>query len=779
MPLTKLKIKPGIDKENTNYANEGGFYYCDKIRFRSGTAEKLGGWVNQSTYTYKGVTRSLYNWETYTSDNLLGFGTNLKYYIENGGQYYDITPIRSTATLGVDPFATVTSSKVITVTAAGHGAGVGDSVTFSGVSGGGVVNGVTLNGEFEILTVPTGNSYTIAGAAAASGTSSGGGAAVVATYQINAGSTTVSALSGWGAGGWGLGGWGIGTSGSQSTQIRLWSQSKNGQDLLMAYRNGPIYLWVKDVSTYARAGLLSAAANNTAISGVATSTTGTSGGAGFTITLGDATLVDVGSVITGANVPANTTVTAVSGNTITLSASTTGAASGTYTFSYAGMFIPYQVSFILTSDINYFAMVLGANPYDPTNSATSFDPMLVRWSDENNPYQWVPTTFNQSGEQRLSNGSYLVTAANTRQETLIWTDAALYSAQYLGPPYVWGFTMLMDNISIASPNSVITVNNITYWMGTNEFYSYSGIVQTLPCALRHYVFSNLNVRQAAQVICGMNEGFKEIWWHYPSLNSQVNDSYIIFNFLENIWYYGTMNRTAWLDSGIREYVMGAYSSQGTYLSANVASPGANTTTAVIPVLNAYSFPSSGTIVIGSEQIPYTGISSGTSFIGCTRVAGAPAYTAYTPVTNLIPNQIAQHENGLDDVSVLSSPQAINAYIETADFDIGDGDKFILVYRIIPDLTFEGSTVNNPKAYLSIKPRTNPGSAYFNGSSNPTVTGTVSAPIPPNVYPVEQFTGQVYTRVRGRQMAFRIESVDIGVTWQLGAMRFDGRQDGRQ
>ena len=844
MPLSKLQFRPGINKESTNYSNEGGFWAGDKIRFRSGFPEKLGGWVNESfAYTFKGVARTLWNWVSLTSENLLGIGTSQKYYVQNsaGGLYNDITPLRTTTAvlLPADPITTVSGSKLVTVTAPGHGAAVNSYVAISGAT---AVGGLTISGEYEIVNLIDGNSYNIVASSAASSPATGGGAAVYASYQINAGSSSSTTTSGYGGGvyggtatstfvgsisgttltvtsvisgtiaagqnigdsvvatgttivsGAGLSwvvsisqsvssrtmtggntGYGIGGTVTVYSSLRLWSQDNYGQDLLLAPRSGPIYYWTKDTTSYARAITLAAKSNTVQ----QTSTTATSGGAGTTITVADSSFIDVGSVvISGVNIanPGVDYVTSIFGNVVTLSASTTGAASGTYLFSYAGRFVPYQTNYVIASDTSHFTIALGANPYDPTNNNTAFDPMLVRWSDQDNPYDWVPKASNQSGEQHLSNGSGLVCAQNTRQEILIWSDAALFSMQYLGPPYVWGFNLLMDNISIISPNSAITVNSVTYWMGVDKFYMYSGRVETLPCTLRNFVFLNINRNQFDQVVCGTNEGYNEVWWFYPSANSQTNDSYIIYNHLERIWYYGTLSRTAWLDSPLRQNPMASFSVQNTYLSSAITS-----SATTIPVLNPGGYPSSGTIVIGTEQIIYSSI-TGSQFdvlvdngVAIGRGANgttAAAHSAYDYVTMIAPNQVMDHEIGVDDNAV--NPAApIAAYVESSDFDIGDGHNFGYVWRMLPDLSFDGSTTTSPApvVYLTVKARTNSGSAYTTGDI-PAVTSVIPVS-------ADQYTGEVFTRIRGRQMAFKISSADLGVDWQLGATRIDTRPDGRR
>ena len=765
MPLQKLELRPGINRESTTYANEGGFYACDKVRFRSGYAEKIGGWINQSTFTFKGVCRSLFNWITLASDNLLGVGTNSKIYVENLGIYHDITPLAQTITLPNDPFATTLGSYLVTVTTTlPHNISKGTYVTFSGVSGSGIVNGVTLNGNFEVITIPTSTSFTILGAVVATSTGSGGGAAVSAAVEISAGNATFSLGLGWGGGPWGFGGWGVGST--LATQIRLWSQDNDRENLLFNPRSGAIYYWEKDTSTWARAITLNAYADTQVKA--ATEADFLSGDT--TITVIDPNGIDTGSVVSGTGIPAGTYVTTayIAGSyTVPISAATTAPSSGTYTFSYAGRHVPNNTYQVATSSVGNFTIAFGSNPYNPVNFAEDFDPLLVRWSDADNPFEWVPATTNQSGENRLSYGSYIVAALDTRQEILIWTDAAIFSMQYLGPPYVFSQNLLMDNISIASPNSGITVNNVTYWMGVDKFYQYSGRVETLPCSLRQFVFTDINTDQLAQIVAGSNEGYNEVWWFYPTANSLVNNRYVIYNHLERIWYYGDLERSFWLDSPLRQYPMASFSIQTSYLSAAI-----NSSVTIIPVINSASYANEGVVTIDFEKIFYTGKTSD-SLTGCTRGydgTAATSHIAYSTVAYSVPNQVMNHENGNDDRST-SEILPIAAYIETSDFDIQDGQSFGYIWRMLPDLTFNGSNSNTPSVTLTVKPRQNSGSAY-SAANTPTVTETQS-------FPIELYTGQVYTRVRGRQMSFRMSSADIGVAWQMGMMRLDIRPDGRR
>ena len=617
MPLKKLLFKPGVNRENTRYTSENGWYECDKIRFRQGTPEKIGGWVKYTTEAYLGVCRALFAWVTLDSKKLLAIGTNLKYYIGFTNAIYDITPLRGSATL-TNPFDTTDTSPIVLVTDVSHGCITGDYVTFSGAS---AVAGLDLNNEY-VVTVVTGDTYTITASSPANATATGGGAAVLAEYQINVGLAVQQPFYGWGSGYWGFGPWGTGAGTVQ--EIRTWSQFNFGEDLIFGPRYGGIYIWY-----------------------------GADAAAGF---------MDRGILIS----------------------SIIGASD-----------VPTTQHYITVSDVSRFVFAFGCNDY---GSATA-DPMLIRWSDQEDYLNWTPAPTNQAGSLRLSHGSEISTALQVRQEILIWTDSSLYSLQYVGAPIVWGSTLLADNISCISPNGVTYANGIAFWMGTDKFYRYDGKADTLPCDLRQYVFSDINTDQPYQVFAGTNEGFNEVWWFYPSADSDSVNKYVVYNYVENVWYYGTMNRTAWLDTGI------------------------------------YAKPVA---------------------------ADADA------------DLIVYHESGVDNNSG-TNPEPIEAYISSAEFDIDDGDHFGFVYRIVPDVTFRGSTADSPNAEMTLIPMKNSGSGFstsVGGADQATITRTA-------VVPIEQFTGQIYVRVRGRQMILKMASTGLGTTWQLGAPRIDIRQDGRR
>ena len=625
MPLKKLTLKAGVNRENTRYTNENGWYESDKVRFRQGTPEKIGGWVRISPATYLGICRSLWNWVTLGGANLLGVGTNIKFYIESGGQYNDVTPLRATAALA-NPFTAASGSPTITVTDVNHGCNAGDYVTFSGAVGlGGNMTATVLNAEFLVSTVIDADNYTIAASVNATPSDTGhGGPTVTAKYQIHTGLAYAAPIVGWGAGPWGGGTWGVGSTSDVS--LRLWTQSNFGQNLVFGYRGGPMYYWDADTGVTVRA-------------------------------------VEISTL------PGATDVPVVQNTT-------------------------------LVSDAYRFVFAFGCNDYDSLTQ----NPMLLRWSDQESLTDWTPAATNQAGSLLLSRGSEIITAIQTRQEIVVFTDAALYSFQYLGPPTVWGSQLLGDNISIASQNAVALASGVIYWMGTDKFYKYDGRVQTLVCDLRQFVYGDINLEQQDQFFASTNEGFNEVWFFYCSAGSDTIDRYVIYNYIENdgkgCWYYGNMARSAWLDSALRDH----------------------------------------------------------------------------PIAATLINNIVYHEDGVDD-NATATPAAIEALISSAEFDIDDGDKFGFVWRILPDITFRGSTTASPQATMTLIPMQNSGSGFNDptsvaGSDNASIVRTAEIPI-------EQFTGQVYIRVRGRQMILQLESNQLGCTWQLGSPRIDIRQDGRR
>jgi hypothetical protein len=748
MPLQKLQFRPGINRENTSYANEGGYYAANKIRFRSGQPEKVGGWtadtgtnlsaLKPTTGTLWGVCRALWNWLNLSGYNLLALGTNFKYYLQGGvnGYYYDVTPLRTTTAAGEVTFAASTGSTTITVSDAGHGAQTGDFVTYSGaVSLGGNITATILNAEFQITYVST-NQYTITSSVAATaGDSGNGGASVVGAYQITTGNPVYTQNVGWGAGTWG----GV-IVGTATTAVSGGTLSNSNTTVTVTSTTGFTATGniLIDQETISYTGV-----TGTTFTGCTRGVSGTGSGAATTHTNGTAVVQSTTFTGWGAPAPAGQGIGQQlrtwsqsnfgedlifnpRGGALYYWANSASASTfnrGQYLGPSTGIvtkngtittdaYCPTVANFVTVSDASRFVLVFGCNDY----GSTVQDPLLIRWSDQESFATWYPAVTNQAGSYRLSHGSTIVTAMQTRQEILVLTDSAIYSMQYLGPPYVWSFQIMGDNISIAGPNAIATANNITYWMGTDKFYMYSGRVQTLPSTLREYVYNDINLDQSFQFMAGTNEGYNEVWWQYCSSGSNVIDRYVIYNHLDNVWYYGDwvnytgtayQGRTAWLDSALRAYPMAA-----TY-----------------------------------------GVAGGS--------------------TNTL---LVYHESGVDDGTV-NPAVPIVSQVTSSDFDIGDGHNFGFVWRLIPDLTFDGSSVNQPIAMFTVLPRANSGAPY-GSSNNPDV---VSAQNYQNqrTYAVQEFTQQVYVRIRGRQMAFKVSSDELGVQWQLGVPRIDIRPDGRR
>jgi hypothetical protein len=703
MPLQKILFKPGVNKENTRYTTEGGWYEADKVRFRQGTPEVIGGWEPFSAATFQGVCRSLWNWVTLGGNNLVGVGTNLKFYLNQGGLYNDITPIRAASTINNNPFVVTLGSAVVTVTDTSHGCVTGDFVTFSGATGlGGNITATVLNAQYQV-TVLTANTYTFTASATANATdvasSPGGGASVVATYQISVGPAIPVPLVGWGAGSWGQTATTWGNGGTSTSSLRLWNQINYGQDLVYGPRTSGIYYWTANNGVTTRGVLLNSLGGTVSFTNasptVVTST--------ILYTEGAALQFSGGSLPTGVSAATTYYVFEVNGLTFKLldgtGAVVNTSGSGTGAVSLI-VDVPTVQNNMTVSDASRFLLVFGCNDY----GSNVLDPMLIRWSGQDDIYNWTPDPTNQAGFTRLSHGSEIITTVQTRQEIVVFTDVSVYSLQYLGPPYVWASQLLGDNISIMSPNAAVIASGIVYWMGVDKFYSYDGRVQTLNCDLRRHVFGDLNQAQSLQVFSGTNEGFNEVWWFYCSANATAIDKYVIYNYVEKIWYYGTMSRTAWLDSGLQSY----------------------------PIAANY-------------------------------------------VTNTLTGNLINHETGLND-NTTGTAVAIDAYISSSEFDIGDGHNFGFVWRVLPDLTFESSE-NTPTGTLPSVTMT----LYGLSNSGSGVTSSASQPVAKSsTYVItEQFTGQIFTRMRGRQMIFKISSNQVNTTWQLGAPRIDIRPDGRR
>ena len=612
MAIRKLSFAPGINREGTEYDSEGGWFDCNLVRFRFGRPEKFGGWQKITNNTYEGTARALHNWISNTGEKYLGVGTHLKYYLEFGGNFADITPIRKTSSNSIT-FAATDGSSTITVTDSSHGAVVGDFVTISeAVSLGGNITASVLNTEHQIVTVPTANTYTITASATANSSDTGnGGSGVDGSYQINVGLDNFVAGTGWGVNGWNTGTWGSTNSITSINQLRLWSHDNFGENLIINARGGSIYRWVEGDGTSTRAVQLS----------------------------------------------------------------TVGSASK----------VPTVGLQVLTSETDRHLIVLGADPISGGNRTGAVDPMLVAFSDQENEIEFNPTTTNTAGSVRLSSGSQIIGGVKARQEIIIFTDTSVYSMQFIGPPFTFSVNLIDNSTGLIGPKAAITAPSGVFFMSYDSFYVYNGAVQKIPCSVKNKVFSDLNTSQAFKIFGFSNKEHNEVGWFYPSANSQEIDRYVIYNYVDGIWYYGQLVRTAWLDSGVEPFPQAVKS----------------------------------------------------------------------------PN-IFQHEVGFDD----DGSEMTNVFIESADMDLGDGEQFAFVNKIIPDLKFISEGGGNVK--LITKVRNFPGDS-LNSSSNSVITPT---------------TQQSFIRSRGRQFVLRVESNDgdagnLGAGWRLGATRLELRSDGRR
>jgi hypothetical protein len=630
MPFQKLQFKPGVNRDQTNYTNEGGWNECDKIRFRSGFPEKIGGWRKATPEFMLGVCRQLFGWITSYQDNLLACGTNKKVYIEVGGYFYDITPLRASTPTLTTPvtdncITTTNGSPTVTIVAVGANAVAGNYIDIAGATAVGGIPAATLNATHEVATVINANAFTfVVGTNATSG-ATGGGTGINLSFEIDIGFASQTLGYGWGTGTWNDNyGWGLSSPVGVNLPQDDWWFDQFDNNLVMNQRNGPIYYWER----------------------------GTNNDPSVSLSTRAFLLEDL-----------------------------LGAAD-----------VPNKAMQILVSQNDKHLLAFGCQPY--AGSSADFDPLLIRWASQDDPGMWTPQVTNTAGFLRVSRGSQIVRAIPTKQEILVFTEATLSSLQFTGTTDVFALQELGDNLSIIGPRAVTIVNNMTFWMGHDKFYVYTGRVETLPCTLRNHVFNNINYNAADQIICGTNEGWNEVWWMYPTANSNVNNAYVIYNHLERIWYYGTIERTAWLDSPLRDNPQAVYADN----------------------INELSY-------------------------------------------------LYNHESGTNDDTL-----PMTAYIQSSDFDLVDGEQFVLTRRMIPDVNFEGSTATSPEANFIIRPRNFPGSSFYSNASN---TQRVIQTT------VNQFTDQVFVRARARQIAFKIESTGLNTQWQLGSPRLDMRPDGKR
>ena len=711
MPITKLKFKPGIVSDITSESNEGGYVDGDKVRFRFGFPEKIGGWSKYSENTFQGSARRLHNWVALDGSDFMGVGTHLKYYIEEGQSFNDITPIRNTTSAGEVTFSATDGSTTITVTDTAHGANENDFVTFSGaVTLGGDITADVLNQEYQITRLVSSNSYEITSSIAANASDTGnGGASVVGTYQINTGLDVTVGGTGWGAGQW------SGTTSSAlATQLNeALDASETGVDVddeTGMTTEGDVILVDNELMR-----VTASADDNTMVV--------TRGHSGTTAaTHADNTLVrlalgneDPENDFVGWGNAASVTVPGAQirlwshdnfGEDLIINPRDSSLyywdksnGLGTRTVELSTLAgtktsVPQKAKQILVSDQDRHVIAFGCDGLNTSNTATQGngvqDPLLIRFSSQENPLEWFPTATNTAGDLRLGGGSTFVQAVEAKQQILVFTDKTLHAMKFIGPPFTFGLQELSKNITIMSPYSAIAVEDAVFWMGVDTFYVYAGgqTIQ-LPCTVKDKVFLDFNFEERNKVHVGVNSEFSEILWFYPTQNSLEIDSYVAYNYSEKIWYYGTMARQAWIDRGIR----------------------------TLP------------IATGSQYL-------------------------------------YNHEVGYDD-----DGSAMTSFIESAPIDIGDGDKYVFLTEVIPDITFNGSTSLNPDVDFTVKAKNFSGGNFLQTQSGTTQRTATS--------PVEQFTEKLNYRLRGRSFALRIDSTSLGTKYKLGTPRASIREDGRR
>jgi hypothetical protein len=775
MALQKLQFRPGINRDATSYTNEGGWFDCNKIRFRAGLPEKIGGWTKYSDTQFQGNCRALHTWTALDNTNFIGIGTSEKYYLNAGGVYYDITPVRLTTSAGDVTFSATNGSSTITVTDTDHGANINDYVTFSGAAllgSGGHVTANILNQEHQITSITSSTQYVIdvislldstaindtdgindsvtsvtvddtssfassgnikigdevmtytgktsttftglsRGALSTSASShadnatvtempnasdsGNGGSSTVGTYQINVGLDDNSYGNGWGAGIWG------GISGSAAT-----TAVNDGSGMAASASS----VTVDSAANFESAGYILIDSEIIQHTGKTSTTfTGLTGGLFGTSEATHADNATVTEALGGWGIPATTTISGSQlrhwshdnfGEDLIMNvrdgaiyywdrSGGTSARAVDIAADDTTNTIPTIAKKVIVSERDRHILAFGC---DGETSIGTQDPLLIRFSSQESLTDWQSLPTNTAGELRIGTGSEIVTAVQTKQQTLVITDVSVHALQFIGPPFTFGITEVGRNTTIISENAAVAVEESVYWMGYREFYVYNGRTQKLPCSVQDYVFNNLNRDQDTKIISGQNSAYSEVWWFYPSSESTTNDSYVVYNYEQNAWYYGTLARTAWVDRGVLLY----------------------------------------------------------------------------PVAASTDNYLYYQEFGLDDGSQ-SPPSGITSYIESSQVTIGSGDNFFFANRVIPDVTFRDSTATSPSVNVVVKARRYPGTTYETSDTN-SIDQSASSPI-------ELYTEKADIRLRGRSFAFRLESSDAGVTWRLGTPRIDVRQDGRR
>ena len=792
MPFTKIAPKSGVFTDGTRYSAQGTWYDSDKVRFRKGFAEKIGGWVRFVSATFSGTARRLHDWVTDSGSKYVGLGTNLKLYVSLGNDYYDITPIRTAITLGTNKIAAVDETAVVTIdTTAEHGAVTGDYVTLAGATATAGIGTGSLNTEHRIVALGDPNNanpttkFRVVCDAQATSSASGGGASVVATFQINSGLDTYVSASGWGSDTWGSGTWGSGAGLGQANQLRLWSMVNFGDDMIANVRQGNIYYWDESAGTAARAVPLSGITRRSITLGAnpivtasgstiitITDKGGHGAGVGDTVTLagsaavGGITAARINVEVTVASTPTKTTWTADLGGA-NASSTATGGGTGVSVVYTAGIFYtPTACTQVMMSDVARHVIAIGCNPI----GSTTINPLFVRWCSSENAGEWQPLSTNSAGGQELSSGSEIIGSLTTRQETLIWTDAGIVSMRYVGSPFYFSFTEASKGMSMISPNAAVNADGTVFFMDRGAFYQYTGTAQKITCPVLGTVFDDFDLGQSHKVVCGSNADFSEVIWVYPSASGDgENDKYVIYNYGEKVWYTGTLVRGAWnsantvehpLASSIRNRALGTNpivtttdatenvsitdTAHGLTAGDKIILSGASTVGGLSPVV----LNDEHTVVSITDSNAYTITLADTATADTG--GGLLAVAVY-------PNYLYSHENGHDD-----DGSAMTAYIETGDIELGDGNQFWALNRIIPDIQFRGGDADDAVT-ISLNGHNFPAEAQSQIASA-SVTSS---------------TDQAFIRGRARQVSMKVESTGAGYGWRVGPVRLDGRTDGRR
>lgn len=718
MPLQKLQFRPGVIRDVTAYTNTGGWFDCNNVRFKNGLPQSIGGWDNYSSSQFVGICRYLQNWTALDGSNYLGFGTTSKYYIEKGGSFTDITPLRKTSTL-TNALTATNGSTSLKITDVGHGAGEGDYITISGATGlGGNVTATVLNKEYVIASVIDADNYTVVMSVTANASDTGKGGTFTIGYQISVGLNTSVGGTGWGAGVWGgastpyfsgtIASGGIATtSGSSNIVITYAAHGLVANDSILisglaSSVGGILPEFINRGFT-----VVSVTTNTITVTTPSTAATSTTTSTGTASILGYKSTANGGTSVGWGNAAAvslgnslrlwssdtwgqDLFINVRNGGIYYWSASTPSLRAVELSTLTTDPMVPTISSLIRVSDSDRSVIVFGANE---VNGGTQ-DPLLIRWSDQEDYTVWTPTVTNSAGDLRLGTGSRIVHAVETKREILVFTDVATYSMQYIGPPYTFGITQLSANTTIMGFNCVANVDDSVYWMGEGKFYSYNGRTEELPCPLINYIFNNFNYAQSDKVFAAVNSKYNEVTWFYPTSSSSENDAWVTYNYADKAWTYGTTwSRSAWIDSGTSGY----------------------------------------------------------------------------PIAASIDGYLYNHEYGIDDGST-NPPSALYSYILSSPVEVANGDQFAFINRIIPDITFYNST-NSPAATLELYMQDFPGSDYSqNKSTSVSQTATV---------PIEQFTDQSFVRLRGRQLSLKVSSNKVGTRWGMGTPRVEIRTDGRR